>query len=297
MGEKDSGYWFTTESGVHIHVNEGETPEEATNKFFGKSKEYRQNIPYKELTNEKNKHIIKEQDGLAIKGAAAASLYNDIRNNKRFEYEELLNNPVVKELEAKANKAMEMARNKPPLSEQDKQRYTEKFLQSAKNTPRNFRADIVMGLPAAGKSSAVVNDLKNRYGSFEFDNDEIKKLLPGYDEYGAAYVHTDSQDVQKTAKQAFAKGGELNGANLAIPIIGSKIKQVDEWIKDLQAAGYGVHIHHVEVSNKESMNRAVGRAIQTGRHIPLNVIKGYAEKPKEVYEQLKKENTWEVAFE
>ena len=160
MEEKDNGYWFTTENGVHIHANEGESPEEATNKFFGKSKEYRQNIPYKELTNEKNKHIIKEQDGLAIKGAAAASLYNDIRNNKRFEYEELLNNPVVKELEDKANKAMEMATNKPPLSEQDKQRYTEKFLQSAKNTPRNFRADIVMGLPAAGKSSAVVNDLK-----------------------------------------------------------------------------------------------------------------------------------------
>lgn len=52
MGEKDSGYWFTTENGVHIHVSEGETPEEATNKFFGKSKEYRQNTSYAELTKE-----------------------------------------------------------------------------------------------------------------------------------------------------------------------------------------------------------------------------------------------------
>ena len=52
MGEKDSGYWFTTENGVHIHVNEGETPEEATNKFFGKSKGYRQNTSYAELTKE-----------------------------------------------------------------------------------------------------------------------------------------------------------------------------------------------------------------------------------------------------
>ena len=103
--------------------------------------------------------------------------------------------------------------------------------------------------------------------------------------------------MQKAAKKAFAKGGALNGANLAIPMIGSTINQVNDWITDLQAAGYGVHIHHVEVSNKESMNRAVGRAIQTGRHIPLNVIKGYAEKPKEVYEQLKKENALEVAFE
>lgn len=55
--------------------------------------------------------------------------------------------------------------------------------------------------------------------------------------------------------------------------------------------GYDVHIHHVEVSNEESMNRSVARAIETGRYIPLEKINSYGDKPKEVYEQLKKKIT------
>lgn len=64
-----------------------------------------------------------------------------------------------------------MAINKAPLSEKEKKEYTKKFLEKAKNTPKNYRADIVIGLPAAGKrkGTAVVNSLKQKYGSFEFD--------------------------------------------------------------------------------------------------------------------------------
>lgn len=228
---------------------------------------------------------------------AKKSLYDDIKSGKRFNYDELLENPVVKEFETKAQKAQQLAEKKSPLSDKEKAQYGDKFLQGAKGTPKQYRADIVMGLPAAGKSSAVVNSLKEKYGSFEFDNDEIKKLLPGYDEYGAAYVHKDSKAVQKYAMQAFNKGGALSGANLAIPIIGSEVDSVDKWIKPLREAGYDIHIHHVGISNNESMNRMVGRAIKTGRYIPLHVIDEYGEKPKEVYEQLKKEGRKEVTFE
>ena len=49
MAEKESGYWFTTETGVHIHVEEGETPEQAINRRFGEGKEYRQNTSYKDI--------------------------------------------------------------------------------------------------------------------------------------------------------------------------------------------------------------------------------------------------------
>lgn len=45
------------------------------------------------------------------------------------------------------------------------------------------------------------------------------------------------------------------------------------------------------------MDRAVARAIETGRYIPLGKIKDYGDKPKEIYEQLKKENYREVSFE
>lgn len=225
-------------------------------------------------------------------------LYNEIKRGKRFTYDELLENPVVKEFEKKAQEAERLAKQKAPISDKDKAKYGERFLERAKKVPKQYRADIVMGLPAAGKSSAVVNSLKDKYGSFEFDNDEIKKLLPGYNEYGAAYVHDDSKAVQNYAFNAFKKGGALSGANLAIPIIGSKVSQVvDGWIKPLREAGYDIHVHHVGISNTESMNRMVGRAISTGRYIPLHVIDKYGEKPKEVYEQLKKEGRKEVTFE
>lgn len=240
---------------------------------------------------------IDEEPKLVVNGQAAKNLYKEIKSGKRFTYEELLKNPVIQEFEKKAQKAQQLAEKKPPMSDKEKAKYGDKFLEEAKSTPKQYRADIVMGLPAAGKSSAVVNSLKEKYKSFEFDNDEIKKLLPGYNEYGAAYVHNNSKAVQKYAMQAFNKGGALSGANLAIPIIGSEVDSVDKWIEPLQEAGYDIHIHHVEISNKESMNRMVGRAIKTGRYIPLEVIHKYGEKPKEVYEQLKKEGRKEVTFE
>lgn len=294
----EKGYWFTTENGRHVHAEEGESPAEATKRVFGDKSEFSQNETYKELQNsEKINTIKKSEHELAIKGEAARKLYDEIKSGKRYTYEELLENPVIKDFEAKAQLAMEMAKQRPPMSDEDKVHYTNTFLKDANNTPKGFRADLVMGLPASGKSSAVVNSLKKKYGAFEFDNDEIKKLLPGYDEYGAAYVHSDSKAVQKNALNAFKAGGEFNGANLAIPIIGSKRKEIEEWVKDLQDAGYDVHIHHVEVSNEESMNRSVARAIETGRYIPLEKIAGYGNKPKEIYEQLKKENYREVSFE
>lgn len=45
------------------------------------------------------------------------------------------------------------------------------------------------------------------------------------------------------------------------------------------------------------MNRAVARAIETVRYISLGEIADYGDKPKEVYEQLKKGNYREVSFE
>lgn len=240
---------------------------------------------------------IEDEPKLAVSGQGARNLYREIKSGKRFNYEELLQNPVIREFEKKAQKAQELAEKKPPMSDKEKAKYGDKFLQGANSTPKQYRADIVMGLPAAGKSSAVVNSLKEKYGSFEFDNDEIKKLLPGYNEYGAAYVHDDSKAVQNYAMKAFNKGGELSGANLAVPIIGSEVKSLEKWIEPLREAGYDIHIHHVGISNEESMNRMVGRAIKTGRYIPLEVIHKYGENPKKVYEQLKKEGRKEVTFE
>ena len=38
MTDKNKGYWFSLENGKHIHVGEGETPKEATEKAINKFK-------------------------------------------------------------------------------------------------------------------------------------------------------------------------------------------------------------------------------------------------------------------
>lgn len=35
MATKDDGYWFTTDTGVHVHANSGESKEEALKRKFG----------------------------------------------------------------------------------------------------------------------------------------------------------------------------------------------------------------------------------------------------------------------
>lgn len=276
-------------------VTEENISDDAYNSQESKAKELVKKVTEKKGQNKDPKaydsNNLRQED-------AAQDLYENIKSGKRFTYEELLKNPIIKKFEKKGQEAERLAKEKSPLSDKDKVKYSEKFLEGAKKVPKEFRADIVMGLPAAGKSSAVVNKLKEKYGSFEFDNDEIKKLLPGYGEYGAAYVHNDSKAVQNYAFNAFKKNGELNGTNLAIPIIGSEVGSIDDkWIEPLQEAGYDIHVHHVDISNEESMNRMVGRAIKTGRYIPLHIIEGYGENPKKVYEQLKKEGRKGVTFE
>ena len=54
---------------------------------------------------------------------------------------------------------------------------------------------------------------------------------------------------------------------------------------------------YVEISNDESLNRAIKRVIQTKRYVTLNIIKVYGEKPKIVYNQLKQEGRKGVIFE
>lgn len=217
-------------------------------------------------------------------------LYNDIQAGKRFSAKKILSHPVVKRLEKRAEKAAELAENKPPLTDKQVQAYTIKFLEKTRNVPRGFRADIITGLPASGKSTKRTNAIIKKYGSFEFDNDEIKKLIDGYDEWGAAYVHKDSKDIQNRALKEFLYG-KHKGKNLAIPIIGDKDEKVEKWINDLQNAGYNVGLHHIEISNEESLNREVARAIKTGRKVPSKKIIDYGDNPTKVYKRLKAKKT------
>ena len=66
---------------------------------------------------------------------------------------------------------------------------------------REKRLDIVIGLPASGKSSALVEPISEMYHSRIIDSDEAKKLLPEYnDGWGAGIVHKESQLIADTVR-------------------------------------------------------------------------------------------------
>ena len=88
---------------------------------------------------------------------------------------------------------------------------------------REKRLDIVIGLPASGKSSALVEPISEQYNSRIIDSDEAKKMLPEYnDGWGAGIVHTESQLIADRQFQTAIQNGE----NITYPRVTGDIKGI-----------------------------------------------------------------------
>lgn len=62
---------------------------------------------------------------------------------------------------------------------------------------RGKRLDIIIGFPASGKSTAIINDISSEFGSRLIDSDEAKKMIPEFDNgYGTDRVHKESQKIE-----------------------------------------------------------------------------------------------------
>jgi|GEM_PF-870094 len=109
---------------------------------------------------------------------------------------------------------------------------------------RDGHLDIVIGLPASGKSSAVADKLSQKYNSRIIDNDEAKKVLPEYDNgFGAGLVHKESQMISNEQMIASMEKHE----NLVIP-------------------------------KEKAMGRLLGRLVSQNRYLSPNLINKYSNK-------------------
>ena len=134
-----------------------------------------------------------------------------------------------------------------------------------------------LSMKTGGKSSRIVNPLSDEQGAFILDSDEMKKLIPEYAETngGAANaVHEESKNLMNKVFAEFTNK-DMKGTNIAIPIIGGNVKSIEEYVKPLINAGYDVEIAYKSATAKESANRVIKRAIQTGRFIPTSVVQNY----------------------
>lgn len=160
-------------------------------------------------------------------------------------------------------------------------------------TRKDFRIDIIVGPPAAGKSSVFANALSVWYRSRILDCDACKKGLPGFnDGNGANYVHAESSRLNKRMIydiQHRAEGDPRRGENVVLPVLGDDVEGLRKKVADWHAVGYTVYLHNNRVPILHAFGRALLRTLATGRWINPDVIKACQDNPTRAYNEVKKE--------
>ena len=147
------------------------------------------------------------------------------------------------------------------------------------------RADIVIGTPAAGKSS-IIESLLREHGALLFDPDEAKFLFREYAQgRGAGLVHMESVQVASNPLLDLAMA---KGDNIVWPMVGGRLKQIEDRIDTFLKAGYSVNITYVDLPVEKALARSLLRWVETGRLVPPDLITLVGDGPRRTFEALKK---------
>lgn len=201
------------------------------------------------------------------------------------EYKTEYDTPEIVEARKKANQIEETLNINTPERIQLREELTDKYYgEGAKN--QNKRIDLVLGAPASGKSSRLVEPLAEEHGSLIIDSDMIKEELPEFNNgIGAGAVHQESSVI---ADKMIFKKAIANGDNIVFPRLGKKLKTMQELIDELTDEGYDIHIHFMDLPVHESAKRSVSRFKETGRFVdPDYIVNVVANKPATVYDDIK----------
>lgn len=146
-------------------------------------------------------------------------------------------------------------------------------------------ADIIIGPPAAGKSSVFADPLSAEHMARIIDSDEAKKLLPEFDGgYGANRVQEESAYITESL---VLKESILNGDNIVIPKVGSSAKSIIEIAEALKQEGYSINIYLNSLPMDKAITRGIGRFIKEGRYVPIEYMQSVGNKPVETFNILK----------
>lgn len=127
------------------------------------------------------------------------------------------------------------------------------------------RLDVVIGPPAAGKSSALVDPISREYGSRVLDSDDVKARLPEFDGgLNRSYLHNESRLVWKKMQKDAINAGD----NVVLPIVGGKQSSVEKTIQPYLDAGYSINLHYMELDGNKAIGRGLNRFLSNGRYLP-----------------------------
>lgn len=148
-------------------------------------------------------------------------------------------------------------------------------------------AYIVIGRPAGGKSSVFANPLSKEHGARIIDSDTVKKWLPEFDDgFGAGKVQDESAMIMERA----LKKATDRGDNIIIPKIGGE--SVATMAKELKSKGYKVHLKYNEVSEANSVTRALSRFVETGRWLDPKYLSSIGDKAERFYKKYSRDKDY-----
>lgn len=273
---------------------EDDHPREEDGKFAPKGQGgATSNGKYVDKDSEKsyNKNATGKGREFVLNDQESQEVYDNINRGNLYDVEALTKLPTVRKMEEKIAeydaKYGVTAKDTSPARKRLREEWKQRFLQgkgvdtmppSGASLRKESKATIVAGLPAAGKSSRIVNPLSDEQGAFILDSDEMKKLIPEYAETNGGAANAVHEESKNLMNEVFAEftNGDMKGTNIAIPVIGDKAMDMSEkYIIPLLDAGYDVEIAYKTATAKESANRVIKRAIQTGRFIPSSVVQRY----------------------
>lgn len=153
-----------------------------------------------------------------------------------------------------------------------------------------YKAEVVLGLPASGKSTSIINPDSQRLGAFTIDTDDIGAMLPEAEKYGhkaCSAVFKEARDIRQKVMDEFLHGSR-KGDNIIMQAIGNDEDYISNTvIKQLEDAGYDVRVRYQDTDPITSMNRLVARTIQDGRYVPPSVSLKYGDAPRKVFGDIK----------
>ena len=250
-------------------------------------------------------------DHLMIEGEEARALYERIVSGDYPSMEELRADPVVAQLDALSAYYKALYGNTADIDTPERNAMRKEIIEwfltlgSARTDHLDengypvyvydgplkwdYQMELVLGLPASGKSTRIVDPDSEAMGAFILDPDVIKAELPEYKEShaaGADAIHFEGMDMFYDAIKSFTEG-DMKGVNVILPLVSSDLEDLfDTYIHPFEAAGYNVKVKFREAEPNAAAARVVMRELRGGQLINSAVAFSYGYGPEEVYNEL-----------
>ncbi len=248
---------------------------------------------------------------LMIQNEEAKALYDRIISGDYPTFEDLKKSPVIAWLDSLSAYYKDIYGSTVDINTPEREKLREELLKkflsrgsaesstdaktgkkTYKNTgalKKDYKMELVLGLPASGKSSTVVNPDSEEMGAFILDPDDLKATIPEYVEShgaGADAIHFEGMMVTDSAIKEFTEGTK-KGVNAIIPLVESSVDNLlEKYIRPFEAAGYEVTAKYVDVPVNVSMARNVARELEGGQLINSAVVFSFGDGPRKAYDEL-----------